>query len=97
MAVEMDKEPVSHGSLWFSTVDEQGHWMEEIAVVEKSFLERLDLGSGYGFVPTSYRVQVLVTGYGALPPNLREGARQLFEAARKLLAQQLFDQLRHKP
>ena len=96
MAVEMDKEPVSHGSLWFSTVDEQGHWME-IPVVEKSFLERFDLGSGFGFVPTSYRVQVLVAGYGLLPPDEREGARQLFEAARKSLAQQLFDQLKHKP
>jgi exosortase len=95
MAVEMDKEPVSHGSLWFSTVDEQGHWME-IPVVEKNFLERFDLVSGFGFVPTSYRVQVLVTGYGPLPPEEREAARQLFEAARKLLAQQLFDQLQHK-
>jgi hypothetical protein len=31
-----------------------------------------------------------------LPPEEREAARQLFEAARKLLAQQLFDQLQHK-
>jgi exosortase len=96
MAVEMDKEPVSHGSLWFSTVDEQGRWME-IPVVEKSFLERFDLGSGFGFVPTSYRMQVLVTGYGPLPADEREAARQLFEAARQSLAQQLFDQLQRKP
>ena len=96
MVVEMDKEPVSHGSLWFSTVDEQGHWME-MPVVKRSLLERLDLAGGFGFVPTSYRIQVLVAGYGGLPPEESEAARQLFEGARKLLAQQLFDQMQGKP
>ena len=92
MVVEMDKPPASHGSLWFSTVDEQGRWMET-PVVKRSFLERLDLSGGFGFVPTSYRVQVLVAGYGALPPAEREAAQALFEAARQLLAKQLFDQM----
>ena len=96
MVVEMDKEPVSHGSLWFSTVDEQGHWMETL-VVKRSLLERLDLTGGFGFVPTSYRMQVLVAGYGGLPPEEADAARQLFETARKLLAQQLFDQMQGKP
>jgi len=96
MVVEMDKEPVSHGLLWFGTVDEQGHWMET-PVVRRSFLERFDLAGGFGFVPTSYRVQVLVVGYGALPADEREAARQLFEAARQSLAQQLFDQMQRKP
>jgi len=40
---------------------------------------------------------VLVAGYGALPSPESEAARELFEATRKLLAQQLFDQLQGKP
>lgn len=96
VVVEMNREPASHGTLWFSTVDEQRHWMET-PVVKRSFLERLDLSGGFGFVPTSYRMQVLVTGYGALPSPEMEAARELFEATRKLLAQQLFDQMQAKP
>ena len=96
MVVEMEKQPASHGSLWFSTVDEQGHWMET-PVVKRSLLERLDLSGGFGFVPTSYRMQVLVAGYGLLPPEEQEAARQLFETARKLLAQQLWGQIPRTP
>ena len=90
MEVEMNKMPVSQGSLWFSTVDEQGHWMET-PVVEQRFLDRLQLSGR--MEPVSYRVQVLMTGYGPSPPAEREAARQLFEAARELLVPQLFGQM----
>ena len=93
MEVEMKKEPISHGWLWFSTVDEQGHWMET-PVLERRFLGRWKVSGRVE--PVSYRVQVLMTGYGPLPPAEREPARQLFEAARKLLVQQLFSQMQRK-
>jgi exosortase len=92
MVVEMDKAPASHGLLWFSTVDEQRHWMETTEM-KRSFWDRFDLSGGFGLVPTSYRVQVLVAGYGLLAPDDQAAARQLFESARKLLAQQLFEQM----
>ena len=90
MAVAMNKEPVSQGSLWFSTVDEQGHWMET-PMVEQRVLDRLKLSGR--LEPVSYRVQVLMTGYGPSPPAEQEAARQLFEAARELLVPQLFGQM----
>ena len=93
MEVEMNREPVSQGSLWFSTVDEQGHWLE-MPVLERRVLDRWKLSGR--IEPASYRVQVLVTGYGPLSPAEREPARQLFEDARKLLAQQLFGQMQRK-
>ena len=101
VAVEMSREPVSSGWLWFSTVDEQGHWTEKQYWRQRPlrFLDRrrLDWLTPAGRVePVSYRVQVLVTGYGALPPAEREPARQLFEAACKLLAPQLFGQMQRK-
>jgi hypothetical protein len=93
IAVEMSREPVSHASLWFSTVDEAGHWLER-PVMAKSFLERWEL-SGRVW-PNSYRVQLLVTGYGPLVPAERAAARQLFAAARRELVQQLLEKLRGK-
>ncbi len=96
MVVELEQAPVSQGSLWFSTVDEQGHWMET-PVLQRSLLDRLGLTGGFGFVPTSYRMQVLVSGYGPLPPAARDAARDLFEAVRASLARQLFEQLPPKP
>ena len=93
MEVEMNKAPVSQGSLWFSTVDEQGHWMET-PVVGRKVLERLQLTGR--IEPVSYRVQVLLTGYGPPAPAERDAARQLFEAARELLVPQLFGQMQRK-
>ena len=89
----VNKAPVSQGSLWFSTVDEQGHWMET-PVVGRKVLERLQLTGR--IEPVSYRVQVLLTGYGPPAPAERDAARQLFEAARELLVPQLFGQMQRK-
>ena len=89
----MNKEPVSQGSLWVSTVDEQGYWLET-PVLERRFLDRWKLSGR--IERASYRVQVLVSGYSPLSPAEREPARQLFEDARKLLAQQLFGQMQRK-
>ena len=94
MAVQMDKEPASEAFLWFSTVDEQRRWME-MPAVKLGLLERLSI-TGFGFVPTSYRMQVLLAGYGTVSAEDQKAARQLFDATRQLLAQQLFDQLKPK-
>jgi len=94
MAVEMSREPVSHASLWFSTVDDTGNWLERPPVA-KGFLERWQLSGQVE--PNSYRVQLLVAGYGPLQADERAAARQLFVAARQQLVQQLLQKLRGKP
>jgi len=93
MQVEMARETASVASLWFSTVDETGHWLEA-SPAGRNFIYRWQLRGG--LEATSYRVQVLVTGYAPLSTGERELSRQLFEAARQLLAQQLFSQLQSK-
>jgi len=93
MSVELSRQPVSHASLWFSTVDETGNWLERPAAV-KGFLERWQVSGQVQ--PNSYRVQLLVTGYAPLLPAEREAARQLFVAARDQLVRQLMEKLRGK-
>jgi len=93
MQVEMARETANVGSLWFSTVDETGRWLEA-SEAGRNFTYRWQLRSG--LEATSYRVQVLVTGYAPLIPAEREQASQLFEAARQILARQLFSQLKPK-
>jgi len=93
MAVEMSRPPVSHASLWFSTVDETGSWLERAAAA-KGLLERWQISGQVQ--PNSYRVQLLVSGYAPLLPAEREAARQLFVAARQQLVQQLMEKLRGK-
>jgi exosortase len=93
MAVDMNQEPVSHGSLWFSTVDEQGRWMERPVVAHK-LLDRWNVTGR--MEPVSYRVQALITGYSPPSPAERDAGRQLFEAARKLLAPQILGQMEGK-
>ena len=97
MAVEMTKEPVSQALLWFSTVDEQGHWLEQSAVKFNLLKSGRLPGTFDGDNITSYRVQVLVTAYGPVPAAEREPARQLFEAARRILVEQLLKQLAPQP
>ena len=93
VAVEMNREPVSQGLLWFSTVDEQGRCMETPAVAHK-LLERWNLTGRVE--PVSYRVQALMTGYSPPSPAEREAGRQLFDAARKLLVPQILGQMEGK-
>ena len=94
MVVEMSREPVSHGTLWFSTMDDTGQWLERPVVI-KGWLERWKISGRVE--PSSYRVQLLVTGYAPLQPAERESARQLFAEAREQLAQQLIKQLVGRP
>lgn len=94
LAVEMSREPVSHASLWFSTVDEEGNWLERPAVA-KGLLERWQLTDQP--LTSSYRVQLLVAGYAPLTTTEREQARQLFFAARQELVRQLLQKLRGQP
>jgi exosortase len=93
MQVEMAREPASVGSLWFSTVDETGRWLEA-SEAGRNFTYRWQMRAG--LEATSYRMQVLVTGYAPLPSAEREQAAELFQAARQILAQQVFDQLKPK-
>ena len=92
-AVELSREPVSHASLWFSTVDDSGNWLERAAVA-KGLLERWQVSGQVQ--PNSYRVQLLISGYAPLLPAEREAARQLFVVARQQLVQQLMEKLRGK-
>ncbi|MCX6903191.1 MAG: exosortase U [Verrucomicrobia bacterium] len=92
--VRMEKDLITRAGLWIATVDEQGRWQEK-SLAERSYLERWNI-SGRS-EPTTYRVQLLVTGYTPLPPAEWEAARRLFEEGRQLLAQQLFAQMHHQP
>jgi len=94
MNVELSREPVSHATLWFSTIDEAGNWLERPAVA-KGFLERWQLSGQVQ--PSSYRVQLLISGFAPLLPAERAAARQLFVAARQQLVQQLMQKLRGNP
>jgi len=90
MEVEMRKEPIGCGTVWFSTIDERGRWMEA-PLVKRGLLDRWKVP---GVTETStYRVQVLVTGYVPLSESDGESVRQLFEDARKLLSSQLLGQI----
>jgi exosortase len=83
---EMSCYGFTHGSLWFGTVDEQGRWLDPRAVTmttsDRWKLRAID-------APTTYRVQVLVSSLSPPPPGEAQEARQLFEQARVLLAEQL--------
>jgi hypothetical protein len=79
------------GSLWFSTVDEKGNWIET-PELKTSFLERWK--QPVKTEPTTYRVQLLVTSYNPLPAADKDDAARLFDESRKLLWQQLSAQMK---
>jgi exosortase len=83
-----------YGSLWFSTVDDRGHWLET-PVLQREFLDRWKVP--WRTEPTTYRVQALVAGYTPLPAPEQQQVKELFEQARALLWQQLAAQMRHQP
>jgi len=93
MQVEMARETANVGSLWFSTVDETGRWLEA-SEAGRNFMYRWQIRDG--LESTSYRMQVLVTGFAPLSSGEREQSRQLFEAARQTLVKQLFSQMQPK-
>ena len=110
MEVEMEQPPITWGALWFSTVDEQGRWMEAPAgrpvpgLEKRPFRERMarwisgdqawQLPAGDEVI--TYRIQTLATGYEAWSAPQRKAAGELFAAARQLLAQQLLGQFERK-
>jgi len=90
--VQMQNELGMQGALWFSTVDERGHWLDTPAF-EQNLFSRWKIQGG--FEPTTYRVQVLTTSYGKLSEQDHDEVTQFFEAARAALWQQLSAQIRH--
>jgi exosortase len=88
--VQMRQGTLKRAWLWFSTVDERGLWQEQKSRVRRGFMERFKTETGQ---PTTYRVQMLVTGYVPLEPAQRDEARKFFEAARNLVAVQLLRQM----
>jgi hypothetical protein len=88
----MEKDWLQHGAVWYSMVDEDGQWLDG-PVFRQSFKDRLRIAGGE---PTTYRVQVLVTGFQPLGPADREQVQKFFEDAREMLARQLLDQMQRK-
>jgi hypothetical protein len=89
--VQMEDEKGLRGALWFSTVNEQGEWVE-LPVSERAFVDRWKISGRVE--PTTYRLQVLVTTFAPLPPAEQAQVRQLFENARALIWNQLRAQLK---
>jgi hypothetical protein len=89
--VELTREPMLHGVLWFGLVDEAGRW-----------LEPPNHGAGWVARPgatspgsgASHRVQALAVGARPLTPAERVEARRVFDAARLALAAQLTRQVK---
>ena len=91
----MQKNLTARGALWFSTVDEQGIWLEQPARNQSPITRLLEHWNVTGRKePTTYRVQTLATRYGMLAPVEQEMVRQLFLEARPLLWQQLEKQMK---
>jgi exosortase/archaeosortase family protein len=89
--VQMEDEKGLRGALWFSTVNEQGEWVE-LPVSERAFVDRWKISGRVE--PTTYRLQVLVTTFAPLPPAEQAQVRQLFENARVMIWNQLRAQLK---
>lgn len=89
--VELTREPMLHGVLWFGLVDEAGRW-----------LEPPNHGAGWVARPgatspgsgASHRVQALAVSARPLTPAERAEARRVFDAARLALAAQLTRQVK---
>jgi exosortase len=92
--VQMEDDLGLRGSLWFSTVNEQGQWVE-IPVSERAFVDRWRISGRVE--PTTYRLQVLVTTFAPLPAAEQAQVRQLFENARVQVWNQLRAQLKVHP
>jgi exosortase len=88
---KMQRAMGSRASLWFSTFDQQGKWLDG-SFVGRSFSERFREQTS----STTYRVQTLITSYLPLSNEAEESAASLFREARKLLGQQVVAELRSK-
>ena len=86
--VELRKDLVTRGTLWSSTVDEDGRWWT--APARAGWGERLKMTTRPQ--PSTCRVQVLLVGYKSPDPAERELVWQLFEGARAQLWRQISEQ-----
>lgn len=93
LEMAMRKDAEGGGSLWVSTINERGQWME-VAQVKRSFVDRLrTLGDLGGAQETSYRIQALVIDEIPLSAEEHESVSLLFQECRALLARQLLGQI----
>ncbi len=89
--VQMTKDGVQHGYLLHGTVDEQGHWLQLPGFGDGNLKSRF--ATVKGTEPTTYRVQLLAVRYVALSPEERQQVEAFYEAARRVMWQQLASQL----
>lgn len=89
--LRMDKEPVSYGYLWYSTINERGRWIDGTAT-QRNFINRWAMDSDL----SSYRIQVLVSGNIPLSESEWNATQRFFEAAREGLTRQFLDQIQPK-
>jgi len=86
------QQPQRFGELWFATLEENGR-PAEILDLQGNFFKRWRV---FGNEATTYRVQVLVTGYVPLTPAEHASVTHFFEDAGKILTKQLVDQTGQK-
>jgi exosortase len=90
--VEMEKDALEQGYLLHGMVDEKGNWLRSPSFNGVGLKGRFD--QGLKNEPTTYRVQVLAARFARLSPAERKQVEELYEAARRLLWQQLAAQLK---
>jgi len=87
----MEKQPVSFGYLWYSTINEKGRWIDA-PQTQRSMIDRWTMESDL----SSYRVQVFVAGNVPLTDAERGAVNRLFEEARTSLIRQFMEQIQPK-
>ena len=93
--VRMQREMLVQGTLLFSTLDEQGRWIDG-SFLKRNLSERFRSMFSEQTIGTTYRVQVLVPSFLPLTPATEDQVRNLFLQARNLLREQLVSQLPKK-
>jgi exosortase len=91
VAISMKKGSLEQGCLLHATVNERGNWLD-VAGASDSRLESRFAGLDHA-ADATYRVQTLLAGYLAIAPVTERQVRDLFNAARPLLAKQITSQL----
>ena len=89
--MRMKKDPGILGTLWFSTINEKGEWVDQ-ATVKHDFFIRFGLFDSQQ--ETTYRVQVLLVDKTTPDPVAVDAITQLFEKASAILSQQMLQQVR---
>ena len=91
LEVKMMRTMGARASLWFSTMDQKGQWLEG-SYVGRTLMERFREQTS----STTFRIQALITSYLPLSTETEASAASLFRGARKLLAEQLMAEMRSK-